>query len=281
MKIEEIYQIGLKIGIENDIKKVSGDYEVYPDSNVIYSLGKEIKKLAAGIDIGCFEIFLAKEMGCDAVLAHHPLSKSLNLMPEAVMQQIDNLETLGISRQDIKNTIEESAEKIRRQTIGENFYREEQLAKLLGIELLNLHTAADNAIVGRLKELIEKEGCVTLGDFIKAVSKLKEFEMAEEKGQKPFIANGEEKGNLEKISFSEFLGGEESSSSIFAKMRKAGVETVIVPHLSEEFFSEAVKAGLNVIYCGHMATDSLGMNLILDKLEEKGIEILPLGGILR
>ena len=38
---------------------------------------------------------------------------------------------------------------------------------------------------------------------------------------------------------------------------------------------------MNVLIAGHMSSDSLGMNLYLDELEKKGIEIVPCGGLIR
>jgi hypothetical protein len=32
---------------------------------------------------------------------------------------------------------------------------------------------------------------------------------------------------------------------------------------------------------GHISSDSLGMNIFLDELEKRGIEIIPLGGLTR
>jgi hypothetical protein len=38
---------------------------------------------------------------------------------------------------------------------------------------------------------------------------------------------------------------------------------------------------VNVIVAGHISSDSIGMNLVLDKLERKGIKITPAGGFIR
>jgi hypothetical protein len=38
---------------------------------------------------------------------------------------------------------------------------------------------------------------------------------------------------------------------------------------------------MNVVIAGHIASDSLGMNLFLDELEKKGVEIIPCGGLIR
>ncbi|MBI5254811.1 hypothetical protein HY932_03485, partial [Candidatus Falkowbacteria bacterium] len=38
---------------------------------------------------------------------------------------------------------------------------------------------------------------------------------------------------------------------------------------------------MNVVIAGHISSDSLGMNLFLDELEKKGIEIVPCSGLIR
>jgi hypothetical protein len=51
--------------------------------------------------------------------------------------------------------------------------------------------------------------------------------------------------------------------------------------MSEEHRKEAEKYHINVVITGHMASDSLGMNLLLDEIEKQGIEIVPISGLIR
>ena len=51
--------------------------------------------------------------------------------------------------------------------------------------------------------------------------------------------------------------------------------------MGEEHRKEAEKAHLNIVIAGHMSSDSIGMNLFLDELEKKGIEIIPCSGLIR
>ena len=44
---------------------------------------------------------------------------------------------------------------------------------------------------------------------------------------------------------------------------------------------KAFDVHMNIVIAGHMASDSLGMNLWLDELEKRGIEIVPCGGLIR
>jgi putative NIF3 family GTP cyclohydrolase 1 type 2 len=52
-------------------------------------------------------------------------------------------------------------------------------------------------------------------------------------------------------------------------------------HIREDHITEAKKHHINVIVAGHMASDSIGMNHVLDGLEKKGIEIVPFAGLIR
>jgi len=65
------------------------------------------------------------------------------------------------------------------------------------------------------------------------------------------------------------------------KMAQAGIGTVIGMHMGEEHRKEAEKYHINVVIAGHMASDSLGINLFLDDLEKKGIEVVPMSGLIR
>jgi putative NIF3 family GTP cyclohydrolase 1 type 2 len=52
-------------------------------------------------------------------------------------------------------------------------------------------------------------------------------------------------------------------------------------HISEEHRKEAQKHHMNLVVTGHMASDSIGMNLLSDDLEKKGVTVLPCSGFIR
>jgi len=51
--------------------------------------------------------------------------------------------------------------------------------------------------------------------------------------------------------------------------------------MSEKHKKEAEKNHINAVIAGHMASDSIGVNLFLDELEKRGIEIIPCSGLIR
>ncbi len=79
----------------------------------------------------------------------------------------------------------------------------------------------------------------------------------------------------------ELTGGTEGSPKIYEKMSQAGIGTVISMHQSEEHKKAAEKAHINVVIAGHISSDSIGMNLFLDELEKRGIEIVSCSGLIR
>ncbi len=64
-------------------------------------------------------------------------------------------------------------------------------------------------------------------------------------------------------------------------MSNAGVGTIVDMHLAEEHRKQAEKAHINVVIAGHISSDSVGMNVVLDEVEKGGIKITPWGGLIR
>jgi len=53
-------------------------------------------------------------------------------------------------------------------------------------------------------------------------------------------------------------------------------------HLSEEHFKKVKDVNLNVVIAGHIASDTLGLNLLLDRLEkQEKFQILACSGFRR
>jgi len=48
------------------------------------------------------------------------------------------------------------------------------------------------------------------------------------------------------------------------------VSTLVGMHISEDHLENAKKANLNVVIAGHISSDNLGLNLLLDAVEKKG-----------
>ena len=76
-------------------------------------------------------------------------------------------------------------------------------------------------------------------------------------------------------------GGTSGPKEIYQHLAAAGIGTVVGMHFPESHLEEARKHHINMVISGHMSSDSLGINLIADEWEKKGVEVVPCSGLIR
>jgi putative NIF3 family GTP cyclohydrolase 1 type 2 len=123
----------------------------------------------------------------------------------------------------------------------------------------------------------KKRKYLTVGDVVEAIMEIPEYKLASKLQNPPIIVCGSSESRAGRVECTEFTGGTSGNEAIYAKLAAAGVGTIISMHMSEKHRKEAEANHLNVIVAGHMASDSLGVNQLLDKFEEKGVKIIPCG----
>ncbi len=311
MLIKEIYNLAIKMGIETDFrgreaiekllarkkekfKKLSEkekeefDKEAlenpYLDSRILHIANdREIKKILVGIDIEPAEILLAKEIGeIDLIISHHPIGKGLANLHEVMELQCDVLNQYGVPINIAESLMKERIDEVARGINAKNHQRTVDTAKLLGFNLICLHTVCDNLAAYFLREKIEKENhLLRLEDLLNLLKEIPEYKEAIAIGVGPKIFVGDLERRCGKVALTEITGGTEGSPKLYEKMAIAGIGTVVGMHQSEEHRKEAEAANINVVIAGHMSSDSLGVNLFLDELEKRGVEIVPCSGLIR
>ena len=97
----------------------------------------------------------------------------------------------------------------------------------------------------------------------------------------PRILIGEPNKDAGKV-FVDMTGGTEGSKKVFGRLAQAGVGTIVAMHLSEEHFKHAKDEQLNVVIAGHIASDTLGLNLLLDEIEKaENLFVISCSGFIR
>lgn len=310
MKIQEIYNLAIKMGAEADFRgkekiqralarrkeqyqklseaeKAEFDLESlvnpYSDSRILnISQGREIKKVMVGIDIEPAEILMAKEIGgIDLIISHHPIGKALATLHEVMELQSDVLNQYGVPINIAEGLTKEKISEVARGLNRINHQRTVDAAKLMNLNLICVHTPCDNLAAHFLKTKIEGKNPERLGDLMDIFKDIPEYKIASQNGATPRIFVGNKENRCGKIALTEITGGTEGSPKIYEKMSQAGVGTIVGMHISEDHKKEAEVSLINVVIAGHMATDSLGLNLFLDELEKRGIEIVPCSGLIR
>lgn len=310
MTIQQIYDLAIEMGIradlrgrvrvKKDLERVKEKYQKmssekkkefdtekltnpYSDSRILIDKPrKEVKRVLAGIDIGPAEVLLANQLGdIDLIISHHPMGKALADLGDVMRMQAEVLSQYGIPINIAEGVLKERIGEVSRGVASVNHNRVVDTAKLLGFGLICTHTPCDNLAANFLEKKIRKDKPETVGQVIKSLKEIPEYIEATKINAGPKIFVGSEDNRAGKIVLTEVTGGTEGSKDIYEKLAQAGIGTVIGMHIQEEHRKEAEKYHINVVIAGHISSDSIGMNLFLDKLEARGVEVIPCSGLIR
>jgi len=309
MTIQEIYNLAIELGIKNDFRtkkeieaylerkkdeyaKLSKDEQryfdkerltnPYADSRIHNDNGtKKIKKVLAGIDISVGGLILARELGVDLVINHHPVGLALSGLDAVMDLQIEVMEKIGVPVNIAEKMIHKRISEVTRGINPINHYVTVDAAKLLKVNLINVHTPADNLVAQFITKLIENDQPRYVGEILEVLERVPEYQEAKRQGAGPILFSGDKKNRAGRIVASEITGGTEGSKEIYQAMANAGVGTIIGMHQSEEHRKAAEDAHINVVIAGHISSDSIGMNLFLDELEKKDVEVVSFAGLIR
>jgi len=259
----------------------------YLDSRILCGdPGTHLKRVLVGIDIGVGEVLLANELSksgkkIDAILAHHPEGRALIDLTQVMTIQIEQAVEDGVPVNVIEKQIGGRIGDLNRALHPTNHFQVPQAAELLGIPMACFHTFADNMVYSFIKKYISGKKPKYIKDILDALMKLPEYQHAKKQGNGPMMFVGSAENRCGKISYSGFTGGTSGSKDTIEKMAAAGVGTILAMHMPEDHRKLAEKYHMNVLICGHMPSDSLGMNLLMDELEKKKVQIVVCGGFMR
>ncbi len=315
MKLKALYHKAVEIGIENDLrgkkeikrilqeerekyKKIQKEKAEYYDQDRLFnpfsdtrvlngSLDLEVKKVIVGIDMEIGEVLLTyllnkdQDKKIDLVIAHHPEGYALARLYDVMKLQADLLANYGITISVAEQLLEKRISEIERRLMPINHNRAVDAAKVLGIPMMCIHTPADNCVTNYLKKLFETKKPRKLRDLMKILNNIPEYKKLSKLQVPPKIVSGSEDNKCGKI-FVDMTGGTEGSKEIFEKYAVSGISTLVCMHLSEDHLEKAKKANLNVVIAGHIASDSLGLNLLFDQIEkEEKLEFVSVSGFER
>lgn len=312
MKLRDIYELAVSLGKQHDprgdeigavLKREQEAYEglkesdkesydlaaltnPYSDTRILQGSGDEtVEAVMTGIDIETPEILLADQLKSrgkpiDALIAHHPEGIAQAALHQVMAVQADMLAQAGVPISIAEGIMEARIAEVHRNLMPVNHQRAVDAARLLGLPFMCVHSPADNLANHYLNNLLANNACRTVQDVLELLFSIPEYHLARQLKAGPQLVVGDKKRRAGQI-FVKMTGGTGGSEKSYEKLAAAGVGTVIAMHMTDKHRQAAQDHHINVIIAGHMASDSLGMNLFLDELEKKGIAILPCAGLLR
>lgn len=260
----------------------------YDDTRMLFGDPEtEIKTIAVGIDIDTPELLLIDRLNAsgknkiDLALSHHPQGNAYASFYNVMDIQSDIFNLSGVPVSVAEKLVQTRKNEVKRRVHAANHQRTVNAAKLLNIPMMCAHTAADNHVVEFLQELINKKKPVFLKDAVEILMALKEYKIASDHQAGPQIINGSSESRAGRI-FIDMTGGTEGPKEIAENLSAAGISTVIGMHMSEEHYKKFSEKNINIIIAGHIASDNLGINLLLDKIEKtEKLNIVEFSGFQR
>lgn len=260
----------------------------YSDTRILFGdANRRVKSILVGIDIEVGEVVLADRLRdggkpIDLLLAHHPEGRAMANFYEVMEMQADILNKFGVPINVAEGILEDRIKEVERKVLPLNHNRTVDAARLLGIDILCVHTPADNGVTQFLQRRFDRRKPSFLSDIIDHLLDIPEYRQAAMVNAAPRIVAGSPKNRAGKV-FVDMTGGTGGSKKAFEKLVQAGVGTIVGMHIGEDHLKEAKKNHVNVVIAGHMASDALGLNLFLDGLINKhgGVQIHACSGFTR
>ena len=306
MDIYSIYKKSVMIGLKYDprgykkigniieaIKDIKDDTNNLPqnpylDTRILNSEKKDNlnRKVLVGLDVGVGELLVADRLnengtGIGLVIAHRTEKSKLVESPIINIIQQNLLNDFGVPTCCGDKIFVKRLRELKNKPKEQIIERDLETAKLLKIPYICIHTPADNLITTFLLNYIRSNNPEKNEEIIKLLGEVNEYKLAMEKNYPPNLIVGSINDKCGKI-FIDMIVDSNEFPEIYEKLSKKGYGTIITMHASKAKIKEAKRCNLNLIETGQVASDTLGMNLILDEIfEDKNIEIIECSGFKR
>lgn len=255
-----------------------------PADSAIYHPGENIQKAIIGIDMGAPELDLAHRLGYDCVIAHHPIGDSARLdFADVLWTHLDQMLAAGVPESVARPLVEEKVQSAQMGMHAANYDHTPSIARLLDMPYLNIHLPLDEVgrqmMVNAIAPLSEDQPVSALIDAFKTT--MPEYNTAMTDFQ---VRVGSLDNPLGKVAISH-AAGTNGGYPIAKAYFDHGVDTVLYIHCSPQdsikLKEEYQDKGKNLIISGHIVSDEIGINAYVRELEQRGIDITCISGVMR
>ncbi len=258
---EQIMRTALKLA---DFKSIPSDSEVHVK-------GRKIRKVLVSINVGVGELLLAQNLGCDAVIAHHPAGGRAMLEGYKVFQRhVDQMKEAGVPDEAAREAVRAKYQQLELQHHSDVYDQTPVAAKKLRMPLVSIHSPCDEASRKIIKNRVSGLGSDgTVGDLVKQLNGIPEYGKAKTRIEVRLGSERNKAGNVA-ISHAAYTnGGYDIAKCYF----QHGAQTLSYIHIAETDLTKLRSDGIgNLIILGHASSDWLGINALLKELEKKGVE---------
>jgi putative NIF3 family GTP cyclohydrolase 1 type 2 len=248
------------------------DWNSIPADTAVHVHGKNIKKVMLMIDVTTADLMLAKNLGCDAVITHHPIGISAINFYKVIDRHIDYMKENGISEETARSSVIDLKRKLEIRNHTQIYSSVIDSAKLLEMPLVNIHQPCDEYARRLISQKILERKPNLVSGIITALEEIPEFKKAETKIQ---VAYGQPDSYIGKW-VAVIAAGTNGGYLIARNYFENGISTVLYFHIDYNDLVKLRESNIqgNLVILGHLAGDSIGMNALGNILENEGIQVV-------
>jgi putative NIF3 family GTP cyclohydrolase 1 type 2 len=246
-----------------------------PADSAVHVKGRNIKKVLIAIDVGTAELMLARHLGCDAVIAHHPIGVASVNFYKVFDRHVDFMMEHGVPKKIARQAVGKLKERVETRNHADIYSDVVGTAKALSMPLVNVHQPCDEYMRQVILKAIKSGRTEYVSDIGRSISKIPEFRNAATKVEVKLGSEKSRAGHWALV----VAAGTNGGYHIAKAYLEHGVSTVIYLHIDYGDLTKMREDKLdgNLMVMGHLAGDSIGLNGLADLLEGMGIETVRLG----
>jgi putative NIF3 family GTP cyclohydrolase 1 type 2 len=262
---EKIMRVGLDLA----------GWKKMPADSAVHVKGRNIKKVMIAIDVGTAELLLARSLGCDAVIAHHPIGVASVNFYKVFDRHVEYMVEHGVPLRVARNAVGKLKERVETRTHADIYSDVVGAAKAMKMPLVNIHQPCDEYMRQVILRTINSSKTSYVSDIVDSVSKIPEFKRAATRVRVRYGSEKNKAGHWALVIAAGTNGGYPIAKAYF----EHGVSTVIYLHVDYGDLTKLreEKTDGNLVVLGHLAGDSIGLNGLASRLENLGVETIRIG----
>lgn len=262
---EKIMKIGLELA----------GWKKLPADSGIHVRGRNISKVMIAIDVGIAELMLARSLGCDAVIAHHPIGIASVNFYKVFDRHLDYMLEHGVPRTIAREAVARLKERVETRTHADIYDDVVAAARLMKMPLVNIHQPCDEYMRQVILTAIENGKTQYVSEIMDSVGRIPEFRAAATEIRVRYGSEKNKAGRWALVVAAGTNGGYPIAKAYFSH----GVSTVIYLHVDYGDLTKLRedKVEGNLVVLGHLAGDSIGLNGLAERLEGLGVETVKVG----
>jgi putative NIF3 family GTP cyclohydrolase 1 type 2 len=262
--------------------RLAGCEHTPPDSQVY--IDGDVRRVFCGIDVDLGELLLARQLGADGVIAHHPVGSKARLgLPAVIERHEAQMRAEGIPAAEAHGKMLDRRRPVAHGLHTSNYDRVVDAARQLNMPMMNIHLAAD--LIGRQYFIdfvgrVVDSGSTTVGGLIGELKTIPEMEGSL---VQPELWLGTAENPVGRWVV-QMAAGTNGGAAVYRTYYEHGIDTILAMHIDERDLRELEqlqRPQANLVITGHMPSDSIGMNRVIDALERQGLEVIAGSGVIR